>query len=100
MTNENAAVIDAGDDSTVTFGAVVVANTGGTIEAVGTDATIVFEGTTIDGGTLASSGVDSVIRAASGTRTPVRRDHDGTPSYRRCRERSSIWKRSPRSTAR
>jgi hypothetical protein len=46
-----------------------VANTGGTIEAVGTNAAVWLQGTTIDGGTLASSGIGAVIDAVTGAET-------------------------------
>ena len=50
VTNENGGVIEGGAGSSVVLDAVTVANTGGTIEAVGTNAAVGLQGTTIDGG--------------------------------------------------
>jgi hypothetical protein len=68
VTNKDAAVIEAGAGGTIIIDAVKVANDGGTIEALGSNAVVDLNGTTIDGGTLETDS-SGVIDALTGTST-------------------------------
>jgi hypothetical protein len=68
VTNKDAAVIEAGAGGTIVIDAVTVANDGGTIEALGSNAAVNLNGTTIEGGTLTTDSA-GVIDALTGTST-------------------------------
>ena len=68
LVNKNSAVIEAGSGGTVTFAAITVTNSGGTIEALGSNSAVDLNGTTIKGGTLETDS-GGVIDALTGTST-------------------------------
>ena len=68
LVNKSGAVIEAGSGGTVTFAAITVTNSSGTIEALGSNSAVDLNGTTINGGTLETDSA-GVVDALTGTST-------------------------------